>query len=375
MAHAYTPGLKVAGGQTLRKRRLLPIPGEILAADGARVESATPVARAFLPGKVHPVNIVNRFSASPGDLPELMLKKEGDTVRKGEAIARNKPMLKWFQTTVESPVDGTVESVSTVTGQVLLREPPVPLEVKAYVDGVVVEVIPRCGVVVETRGVLVQGIFGVGGETSGPLAFAVQSPDEDLTPQKLLPDHKGKVVIGGAYAPAETFRRAREIGVAALVVGGIDDQDLRELLGYDLGVAITGTEAIGFTLILTEGFGRIRMAQRTFDLLKSCAGRKACVSGATQIRAGVMRPEIIVPDSGDAPPRARGESTGPQGLKVGDPIRVIREPFFGQLGTVAELPPEPVTIPTEAKVRVLSVRLADGKTVTVPRSNIEILET
>ena len=49
---------------------------------------------------------------------------------------------------------------------------------------------------------------------------------------------------------------------------------LRALLGYDLGVAITGTEQVGFTLILTEGFGTIPMAPKTFALLSAHAGQR-----------------------------------------------------------------------------------------------------
>ena len=79
-------------------------------------------------------------------------------------------------------------------------------------------------------------------------------------------------------------------GAAALVSGGIDDEDLKEFLGYDLGVAITGNEQLGLTVIVTEGFGEIAMAQRSFDLLHSHVGDVASVNGATQIRAGVMRP-------------------------------------------------------------------------------------
>ena len=73
---------------------------------------------------------------------------------------------------VESPADGTLESVSTVTGQLILREPPIPVEVSAYVRGRVAEVIAGEGVVIEALGAFLQGIFGVGGETFGPIAVA-----------------------------------------------------------------------------------------------------------------------------------------------------------------------------------------------------------
>jgi len=163
--------------------------------------------------------------------------------------------------------------------------------------------------------------------------------------------------------------------VKGVVVGGIDDADLRALLGYDLGVAITGTEQLGFTLIVTEGFGQIAMARRTFELLVSHAGHKASISGATQIRAGVMRPEIIIPaPQGQEMSQAATPGWERGGLQVGDVIRLIRKPYFGQLGRVKTLPNELQAIATEARVRVLEVEFPDGTTAVVPRANVELIE-
>jgi len=165
------------------------------------------------------------------------------------------------------------------------------------------------------------------------------------------------------------------MGVKAIVIGGFDDQDLREFLGYDLGVAITGSEEKGITLVVTEGFGEIPMANRTFELLKGCEGRKVSVSGATQIRAGVLRPEIIAPRLEEAA-RTEAVSDGePAGLEVGAQIRVIRQPYFGRLGKVTGLPPELVALETEAKVRVLEVDFGNGSRAMLPRANVEMIET
>ena len=264
--------------------------------------------------------------------------------------------------------------MSTVTGQVLLREPPRVLELLGYVDGLIVEVIPQQGVVVETNCSLVQGIFGIGGETWGEIVIAVTSPDEVLTPRHLTADMKGKVVVGGSFISSDGLARAKEVGVAGLVIGGIHDKDLRALLGYDLGVAITGTEQVGFTLILTEGFGTIPMAGKTFKLLSAHKGQRASISGATQIRAGVIRPEIIIPKSGAA--GKQGAVTVPEreGIRIGDQVRIIRDPLFGKIGEVASLPSDLQKIPTESDVRVMEVRFADGSKVMIPRANIELIE-
>ncbi len=372
MAHSYTPGLTVTDHTVIHRRRMLPLPGNVLVKVGDAVRSDQVVARAELPGKVFPMNLANQLSVAPGEIREYLTKKEGERVDKDEILAENKPLIKWFKTEIPSPVAGTIESISTVTGQVLLREPPRVLDLLAYVDGAIVDTIPQQGVVVETTCSLVQGIFGIGGETSGEIVMAVKAPDEPLTPNHLTAAMKGKVVVGGSFLSADAMKQAKLVGVAGLVVGGIHDEDLRALLGYDLGVAITGTEQVGFTLILTEGFGTIPMAAKTFKLLSAHAGRHASISGATQIRAGVIRPEIIVPQT-DAP--AKGTvRTQREGIRLGDPVRIIRDPMFGGIGEVSALPPELTKIPTESEVRVLAVQLPDGKKVVIPRTNIEVIE-
>ena len=375
MAHAYTPGLRVTEKTIIRKKRVLPIPGEVLVKEGDAVDASTVVAKTDLPGKVRTINIVNALGIIPEEIREFMLKGEGDAVEKGEPIAENKPFIKWFRTQVKSPITGTVENISEVTGQIIMRESPDPLELAAYVDGRVIEVIGREGVVVETVAAFMQGIFGVGGETVGPLAMAVSGPEEVLTPDRITEAHRGKIVVGGSFVESAAFEQAKKMGVRGIVVGGFHDKSLKDLLGYDLGVAITGAEQIAFTLILTEGFGKIAMAQKTFDLLASKEGQKTSISGATQIRAGVIRPEIIIPDpSLKAEDVAATEQWEREAMQEGDPIRVIREPYFGRIGQVSALPSELQQIASGSRARVLEVAFPDGETVTVPRANVEILE-
>ena len=377
MAHAYTPGLRVTPDTVIRKSRILPLPGEVLVAAGQHVSATTEVAQTALPGRVYPVNVVNQLSITPGDIRAYMLKREGEVVNKNEPIAENKPFIKWFKTQVRAPITGTIDSISTVTGQVFLREPPKVIRLLAYIDGAVVEVTPTQGVVIETRCTFIQGIFGIGGETTGTVALAVQSPDEVLTADHLKPEHGDHIVVGGAFAQPEAFARARELGVCALVVGGVHDRDMKELLGYDVGVAITGTEQIGLTLLITEGFGRIPMARRTFDLLAAKAGQRASCSGATQIRAGVIRPEVIIPLEHSISAQRSAFSVQHSeegGIKVGDMIRITREPYFGLIARVKALPSELQHIPTESRVRVLVATLPNSQDVTIPRANVEMIE-
>jgi len=371
MAHAYTPGLRVSGFTTMRKTRRLPMKGDVLVQVGAPVKAEDVVARTALPGNVKTVNVANLLGLPPADVPGSMLKTAGSLVNEGEPIAQSKSLFGLMKSTARANTTGTIEHISEVTGQVTLREAAMPVEMMAYVDGNVVEVLPGEGVIVETHGALIQGIFGVGGEGVGLLSLAVSRP-EDVSGPDGLGDVKGKVVVVGALADVATIRKAREKGAVAVVAGGISDHDLRQLLGVDLGVAITGSEDLGISVIVTEGFGKLPIAKRTFDLLGKLSGQKVSVNGATQIRAGVLRPEIVVPRP------SSGEHEKPDafggGLTEGMIVRVIREPYFGQLAEVVELPAQLMPLETEAKVRVLRARLENGDVVVVPRANVEMIE-
>ncbi|MBM3263616.1 MAG: hypothetical protein FJY97_09380, partial [candidate division Zixibacteria bacterium] len=263
MAHAYTPGLRVSPLAVVRKIRRLPLAGEVCVEVAQNVEPDTAVAQTHLPGHVHNVNVANALGVAPEDVPALMTRQTGDQVAADEQIAQSKGIFGLLRSSVKTPVSGVIELISGVTGQVLVREPPVPVQVNAYIRGRVVEVFPGEGVAIETHGTLIQGIFGIGGETYAPLVFFSDDPDAVITPDRVEDHFVGRIVCGGAVVTLDALRRMQQIGVAGVVTGGVPYHDIGALLGYQIGVAITGGEDIGLTVIATEGFGRMRMAART----------------------------------------------------------------------------------------------------------------
>jgi hypothetical protein len=374
MTAAYTPGLKVSKRMRYRIRRTLPVPGEVLVRAGDRVQATDVVAQATMPGDITPLNLANALAIPPAEVPGAMLVAEGDRVDAGDLVAKSKGIFGLFRAEYHAKGAGTIESISGVTGQVIVRGEPKPVQVLAYLTGDVVEVFPQDGVVIEAEVAFIQGIFGVGGEAFGEIVLACKAPQTELTEDLITDAMRGKVIIGGARMTGTAIRKAVSVGAAAVVSGGMDDADLRAILGYDLGVAVTGSEQIGTTLVITEGFGEIAMAARTYQLFAAHAGSFAAVNGTTQIRAGVMRPEIVIPlgppeQSEPVTPKASGGL-----LEPGTSVRIIRDPHFGLIGDVASLPSEPAVLASGSKARVLDVRLDSGQTVTVPRANVELIE-
>lgn len=374
LGSAYTPGLTVSGDTIVRRVRRLPIKGQVMVKAGDALGPDDVVARALLPGVLQTIKLAELLGVEAKEITDFFNKKDGEPIEVGEVIAETKGFFGLFgKHRVESKVGGTVESISTITGNILVREPSIPVDMTAYIKGTVAEVMPEEGAVIETRGAMIQGIFGIGGERNGEIRVAVPDAHQMLDAAHIAPEDAGKILIGGSCVTLAALQRAAELGIVGIISGGIKDSDLIAFLGYDIGVAITGQEAVGLTLVITEGFGQLAMADRTFKLLQSLAGKLGSINGATQIRAGVIRPELIVPLelTGTAASTAQGGGE----LVSGTPIRIIREPYFGLLGTVVDLPAQLQVVESGTEVRVLKAKLENGEVVLVPRANVEIIAT
>ena len=373
MAHSYTPGLKVLKKTIFKKERILPLKGNVLVKSGDQLSPDTIVASTNLPGNVQMLKVSNILNIDPKDVVEALQVKEGLEVKKGDIIAETSGIFGMFKSSVESPVDGTIESISQSTGRVVVREAPIPVEVDAYVSGVVDEVVENEGIVLKSNAAFIQGIFGIAGEKRGDLLLVSSGPGEELAADQITAEMKGKILIGGSFLSLEAYKKALSVQVAGIVVGGFNYYDLKAVLGYNLGVAITGTEKLNTALIVTEGYGSIPMSESTFSLLKENDGKAASINGATQIRAGVIRPEIVIPID-NYNKEDDSKSKVPEGIQEGSIVRVIRSPNFGKIGKVISLPSELNKMESETMVRVAEINI-DGKNILIPRANLEMVET
>ena len=175
MAAIFTPGLTVAPDTMIVKDRKLPIEGEVTVSKGEHVIADQIVARTQLPGKVYPINIANQLGVSASRLTAHMTKAVGDTVEEGEIIAETNGILGFFKSQATAIVSGTIENISSVSGEVIIQANPIPVEIDAYMNGTVVDVFDREGCIIQNRGTLIQGIFGLGGEVKGVLNVAVNA--------------------------------------------------------------------------------------------------------------------------------------------------------------------------------------------------------
>ncbi len=354
----------------VRRTRLLPVPGRVLVGVGEEVAPERVLAEAERPGRLHAVDVAAALGLAPAQVPAAMVVAPGTEVAAGRVLARARGWLGLGGRECRAPVGGVLVSVSAVTGRALLEGPAEAVRVAAWLAGRIAEVRPGLGAVVECEAGLVQGVFGWGGERTGTLRLAVPGPDAVLDVAGVPADAAGAVLVAGAGVTAAAMAAAREAGVAAVISGAVAGADLLDLPEGEAALTGTGEATPGPALILTEGFGRVGMLPERFALLAEREGARACVAATTQIRAGALRPELVLPwpdRRGVAPPPA------PE-VVVGGRVRVVSPPWLGRAGRVAALPAGPGRLPSGAEAAVALIEFEpDGERAAVALANLEIV--
>jgi hypothetical protein len=369
MGNVLTPSLAIRRHYKLTKLRELPIKGVLSVKVGDRVEPDTIIGRAELPGFLSVLRVCEALECAP-EIVAKELKAHGHVVgnliKTGDLVAQVSGIFGMFKRQFFSTVTGVIEYIAENSGHIGVRGAPEGVTLSAFVKGEVLSIEAGKSALIQVEGAYVQGAFGVGGERRGKLLGLTLSPDQIICSAHIPDECSGTVLFGGAGLTMDALTLAAKRGAVGIVTGAISDQVLREYLGHEIGVAVTGDEAVPLSVIVTEGFGSISMSQAVLDVLRSCSGLSAGISGVTQVRAGAVRPEIICERPG------KEEVLKTPVLEVGSRVRLIRVPYFGQFGEIIQLPHELQVLPTGASARVAEVKLDSGEKVRIPRANIEI---
>lgn len=281
---------------TIIKKRRIPTHGTVNVVVGEKVTPDTLIAKGSVPSQdIRELKLYRNLNIDPGSVKDHVTKQVGESVEKDEVVAIARSFFGRQTKMARSPIDGTIEAFSATTGRMMIKGNPIPVEVFAHIPGVIKEILREEGATIETSGYLYTGLFGVGGETHGELAVVVESGDTALTSAEVRPEHRDKIIVGGSFATLDALREAVKQGVRGIIVGGVDQKDLTYFLGYEIGLGVTGSENLGLTLILTEGFGVNPIPGDVFDEYQGHAGKLACIDGTTHIRSRSQRPEIIIP--------------------------------------------------------------------------------
>lgn len=366
-------------GALARIERQLPHPGEVVVRVGQRVEPDDVVAWAFVPAAPQIVNLARTLMIPPSRVKRALLHEIGAQVAQGAPLARSS---RFGGRVCPAPVSGVLAGVDEATGYITIVPEPTRYELSATVRGVVMEVMPYEGVRIETPAAQVYGIFGIGTSQYGVLRLLVTDPAEPITEEMINPRSAYAVIIGGSGISAAALRQAVQQQVRGIIVGGIDEAELRAFLGaagyaaWEIGppnwqIPATPLPPGDLVVVVTEGFGNRPMSQPLFELLASHDGKEALVEGSTRLWNGAQRPRVVIPLS----TRTTGlsiEAPRPA-VRPGALVRVLHQSCLGALGQVRAISSTPRRLPSRVRTPAASIVLDDGSMITAATIAVEAL--
>lgn len=296
------------------------------------------------------VPIARPLRSDPDAAGELLVAQPGARIAANEVLARDGRGRE-----VRSPVAGILVAYSRMEGAAVVAPLGDETPVVGHVHGRVVRV-DSSAVTIHVAAALIRGIEGTGGAVHGELVVAVHEPGDELRAGAIDVGATGKIVVGGSRASAETLTRARAMGVAGIVLGGILDKELRDFAAIQRRRREIGGVSDPFSLLLLEGFGKVGLDPQLFNWFRSHQRRLASLFGDER--------QLLVYDATPPPPR----HALPQ---VGARVIAHRRPFQGRGGVLVAVLDDLHASASGIAATMALVRFEDGHLAAVPLANLE----
>ena len=330
----------------------LPIGAVPMVELGHRVEPAEVLATRRPPGPGVSLPVAARLHRSPADAAEFLAVAPGSYLEAGERLAEDRGRE------VLAPSACLFLAYDRDDGSALiaplLGNEPIVGHVRGEVSAIDEE-----GMELRIGGALLEGVGGTGGAVHGELRVAVQQAGEELRASMIDVGATGRIVVGGSRASAETLTRARAMGVAGIIIGGVLDKELRDFEATQVRRRQVGGVPGDFAVVLLEGFGKVGLDPGLFAWFRAHEGRMASLFGDSA-RAYVY--------DADPPPARRALP------RVGDRVIAHRRPHAGRAGELVRLLDAPHAAASGIAVRSALVRFEDGPATIVPLANLEATE-
>jgi hypothetical protein len=239
---------------------------------------------------------------------------------------------------VRSPRSGKVVMVGD--GQVLLEISGQPFQMKAGLPGEVIELVPERGVVIESAGALIQGVWGNGRVGSGQLSVLAKTPDHEIK-----------------SSDPEVFKVIDELALHGLILGSIE-------AGL---IPIAAKSSV--PIIVLEGYGRCPIGAVSHKLLVSLERRDVALNAEIRNVLTGVKPEVFFPA---AVPSSVTPAPDFISFDVNQQVRIVRPPHAGETGMVEEIKGI-TTFPGGLRARAALIRLENGENAIIPLANLEVL--
>jgi len=191
---------------TIRRERLLPMPGRVVVRRGQKLNPGDAIAEAHLAPEHILLDVERGLGLRASEIDEYVQREAGELVSEGDIISGPVGMARRV---VRAPHSGRVILIRD--GKVLLEIDSPPFVLRAGLPGVVSALIPDRGAIIDGTGALIQGVWGNGRVDYGLLHVLAKTAEDLLTPDHLDETMRGSVILAGFCGEAEVFKAAGEL--------------------------------------------------------------------------------------------------------------------------------------------------------------------
>ncbi|NLN69703.1 MAG: hypothetical protein GX142_02810 [Chloroflexi bacterium] len=347
------PVVRASALMEIQRIRRLKYPGEVLVYEGQQVLPDDVIAETLVPARIIMVDIADRLGVDPLAVRACLVREPGEYLHEGDILAQITDTLSRL---VRAPLNGRFTGLHQ--GKAVFEIEHRSIQVKAGMTGVVQTIFPGHGAVISASGFLLQGLWGNEAIGMGELQNLEVSWSRPLTPDMLSGRGEGMVIAAGSCMDAETLRWFGTRSSGGLIIGWMPP---------DL---LTVANAMPVPIILMQGFGVGQPDSSLLNWLRPHAGKSVCLNASAVDAHTGMRPEALIPASGEARPDALGVQ---QALAVGQKVRVFAGGHWGITGAVLALPEGDLLFESGLAQPAAVVQLDLGEEITVPQQNLVIL--
>jgi hypothetical protein len=338
----------------IRRERFLPIPGRVVVRKGQKVSPTEVIAEANLAPEHILLDVARGLGLPAAKADQYIQRTTNEELGEGDIIAGPVGLTRRV---VRAPCPGKV--VLTGNGQVLLEVESHPYELRAGMPGVVVDLLPDLGAIIETNGALVQGVWGNGQIDFGLMHVLLRKQLDELTHDQLDVSLRGSVVLGGYCEEPEALEAAGELPVRGLI--------LASMAATLLPLAAKQK----YPILILEGFGFLPLNTASYKLLSTSERREITVNAEAWDRSRDSRPEVIIPLPVAIQPQLPVDNLQ---FAPEQRVRVIHTPWRSLIGTLVAIRPGLSVFPSGIRAPGAQVRLENGDETVLPLVNLEVLD-
>jgi hypothetical protein len=285
---------------------------------------------------------------------ELLQREAGEELVQGDVIAGPVGL---FQRVIRAPHPGTIRIAGE--GKVLYEISSPDYELQAGMEGTVTNIIPERGAIIETKGALIQGVWGNGKITYGVVQPISNDLLQELVVEQLNISFRGAIISAGYCKSPEVLEAAGIVPVKGLILGSMSS------------ALIPLAEQMDYPIMVIDGFRQTPMNRAAEAILIGNKDKNIALNAQKYDPFQGKFPEGIITQSSAAEPDLPAEA---ETLKTGKKVIIINGPDAPQIGQIDTIFPGKQLLPNGLETQLAQVSFANDKRAVLPLNNMEIIK-